>query len=167
MFRALPVVGLSSALFLASVAAGCAPAAAPPVSPPATPFSLAGAKTPLILVSVRVGDAGPFTFILDTGASMTVLSTKTADAIHLRRGTDVTATGAGGEGSASLAVVDRLSVGTTHVEHLSVAVADMPHVEKAIGRSIDGILGYNFFRDRCVQIDYARHEVRFQERCTS
>jgi hypothetical protein len=156
------------AFVLAFIAVGCAPSAPPPaVAPaPATPFSLAGAKTPLVLIPVKIGDAGPFTFILDTGASMTVLTTKTADAIHLARGGDATATGSGGVKSASISVVDQLSVGATHVEHLSVAITDVPHVEKAIGRSIDGILGYNFFRDHCVQLDYSRSEVRFLKQCT-
>jgi predicted aspartyl protease len=130
-----------------------------------TPFTLASDQAPLVLVPVRIGDAGPFTFVLDTGASGTVLSTRTAAALHLDARPGAIATGAGGEASASLATIERMSVGGTVAHNLSVAVADMPQVERAIGRSIDGVVGYDFFGGKCVVLDYTSKVVRFVDHC--
>lgn len=132
---------------------------------PGTPFVLASEQAPIVLVPVRIGDAGPFTFVLDTGASGTVLSTRTAAALHLDARPGAMATGAGGDTAASLATIDRMSVGGTVVNHLSVAVADMPQVEKALGRSIDGVVGYDFFGAKCVVLDYTSKVVRFADHC--
>jgi predicted aspartyl protease len=137
----------------------------PVASQGGTPFVLASEQAPLVLVPVRIGDAGPFTFVLDTGASGTVLSTRTAAALHLDARPGATATGAGGETAASMATIERMSVGGTVVNHMSVAVADMPEVEKAIGRSIDGVVGYDFFGSKCVVLDYTSKVVRFADNC--
>jgi hypothetical protein len=151
LLRLAPVLG---ALLLA----GCAHQAG-------TPFVLASEQAPLVLVPVRIGDAGPFTFVLDTGASGTVLSTRTAAALHLDARPGAVATGAGGDSAASLATIERMSVGDTVVRGLSVAVADMPQVERAIGRRIDGVVGYDFFGSKCVVLDYASKVVRFADHC--
>jgi hypothetical protein len=167
-----PAMHIRAALPLLSLVAASGCAASPPrtIAPPpavGTPFTLAGPATPLVIVPVRIGDAGPFDFILDTGASMTVLSTKTAASLNLLSGSAATATGAGGQQTASLTTIDRLSIGGAKVDHLAVAISDFPQVEKAIGRSVDGIVGYNFFKGRCLQLDYARKEVRFSAHCGS
>ena len=130
-----------------------------------TPFVLASEQAPLVLVPVRIGDAGPFTFVLDTGASGTLLSMRTAAALHLVARPGAIATGAGGESAVSMATIERMSVGGTVVDRLSVAVADLPQVEKAIGRSIDGVVGYDFFGGKCVVLDYTSKVVRFADHC--
>jgi len=146
--------------------AGDLPApASPAASQGGTPFVLASEQAPLVLVPVRIGDAGPFTFVLDTGASGTLVSTRTAAALHLVAGPGAIATGAGGEAAVSMATIERMSVGGTFVNHLSVAVADLPQVEKAIGRSIDGVVGYDFFGSKCVVLDYTSKVVRFADHC--
>jgi predicted aspartyl protease len=154
--------------FLAGCAhhAGEAPApASAHTSHGGTPFVLASEQAPLVLVPVRIGDAGPFTFVLDTGASGTLVSTRTAAALHLDARPGAIATGAGGTASVSTATIARMSVGGTVVDRLSVAVADLPQVEKAIGRTIDGVVGYDFFGGKCVVLDYTSRVVRFADHC--
>jgi hypothetical protein len=64
-----------------------------------------------------------------------------------------------------MATIERMSVGETVMSHLSVAVADMPAVEKALGRSIDGVVGHDFFGGKCIVLDYTSKVVRFADHC--
>ena len=49
-------------------------------------FRLAGSKQALILVPVFVDGRGPYSFVMDTGATTTVVSNELADALALPRG---------------------------------------------------------------------------------
>jgi predicted aspartyl protease len=49
-------------------------------------FRLAGSKQALISVPVFVDGRGPYSFVMDTGATSTVVSNEMADALALPRG---------------------------------------------------------------------------------
>jgi predicted aspartyl protease len=112
-------------------------------------------KRPLLLVEVEVNGLGPFKFILDTGASSSVITPDTAKAAGVQpTGKSPIAVGAGGRVKAGLAKLKTLRLAPHTVRNLEVALMDLDGVEKRLGVRIAGIIGYNFLRNYVVTIDY-------------
>lgn len=108
-----------------------------------------------IYLRVGVNNSEPLLFILDTGAS-SIISRRCAESLDLEvrggeRGYGV------GEDSVEAASVRNVSLhlpGVT-LSGQSVAVLPLESLQTSLGRPVDGILGYNFFRRLVVEIDYA------------
>jgi clan AA aspartic protease (TIGR02281 family) len=120
-----------------------------PQQPEASAAASAVAGIPLLrsgshfLVEARLGGTQPARLLIDTGASLTML---TADALK-RRGIGAHATGktgtfntANGRVRAPIYRLDSLSVGDWQVSDLEVGVLELGD------RRIDGLLGMNFLR---------------------
>lgn len=113
-------------------------------------------RRPVPIVDVKVNGVGPLRFILDTGASMTVITPVAAQAAGVKpTGKKPTAVGAGGNFPARLAKLKRFQVGAHEARGLEVVLLNLSDVEKTLGIQLDGIIGYNFFRDGVLTIDYA------------
>jgi predicted aspartyl protease len=126
-------------------------------------FRLAGGAQPLILLPTRVNGAGPFEFILDTGAGTSLLSSELAQQLNIKILGTKEGQSAGGKISVSLAKVDSLAVGHAKIEDVEVGIVDLGHIAKAIGTKIDGDVGYNFLKHFRVTIDYQTGEIRFDD----
>jgi predicted aspartyl protease len=120
-------------------------------------FRLAGGAQPLILLPTRVNGAGPFDFILDTGAG-TSLQQLNIKILGTKEGQS-----AGGKVSVSLAKVESLALGQAKIEDVEVGIVDLGHIAKTIGTRIDGDVGYNFLKHFRVTIDYESGEIRFDD----
>ena len=128
-----------------------------PARPSEVPFRLAHRRKPLLLVPALVDGTGPWSFVLDTGASMTLISPGLARSARIAGGSPVRVVGAGGRVAALGGRVRSLAVGEAVREDVDVVVA--PFVEPlgdAVGATLDGILGHNFLRAFRVTIDYPR-----------
>jgi predicted aspartyl protease len=118
-------------------------------------FRLAGPVKPLVLVPVFVNGRGPHAFVLDTGASATVLSPDLAAALRIETVASEPMTGAGGVLQATLGRVSSLTVGSAALQDVSVMVADfLTELGNVVGEKLDGVLGYNFLRHFRVTLDY-------------
>jgi predicted aspartyl protease len=126
-------------------------------------FRLAGGAQPLILLPTRVNGAGPFEFILDTGAGTSLLSAKLAQQLNIKILGTKEGKSAGGKISVSLAKVDSFAVGHAKIEDVEVGIVDLGHIAKTIGTKIDGDVGYNFLKHFRVTIDYQTGEIRFDD----
>ena len=110
---------------------------------------------PLVLVSAFVNGRGPHAFVLDTGASATVLSPDLAATLHIETLAAEPMTGVGGMLQATVGRVGSLAVGGAHLHDVSVMVADfLADLGRIAGAPLDGILGYNFLRHFRVTLDY-------------
>jgi len=119
------------------------------------PFRLAGPVKPLVLVPAFVNGRGPYEFVLDTGASATVLSPELASVLRLETTAAEPMTGAGGMLQATLGRVGSLTVGNGALQDVAVMVADfLGELGRVVGTPLDGILGYNFLRHFRVTLDY-------------
>lgn len=125
------------------------------------PFRLADEKKPLILIEVSINDQGPFSFVLDTGATMSVLSPETAHKLGLDSGREDTAYAAGGQVQVSLIELKSLRVGGTEVKNLKAAIMDLTNLKKVIG-DIDGVIGYSFLSKFRVVINYPEKMISFE-----
>ena len=126
-------------------------------------FRLAGGAQPLILLPVCVNGAGPFQFILDTGAGTSLLSPDLAKQLDVKVIGSKEGQTAAGKVSVSLARVDSLAVGETKLDEVDIGIVDLGHIGKTVGAQIDGDLGYNFLKHFRVTIDYRRSEIRLDD----
>jgi predicted aspartyl protease len=130
---------------------------------PALPFKLAHSTKPLILLDAYVDELGPFNFVLDTGASTTAVSPTLASRLNLRLTAIPDVTGGGGSIKASSAGVRSLRVGSNTATGVAVAVTGaLDVISAALGRRLDGILGYNFLSLYRVVIDFPKAQVQFR-----
>jgi predicted aspartyl protease len=120
-------------------------------------FRLAGGANPLILVPVKVEGKGPFDFILDSGASISLLSSE------LGRRLDVAVTGkeegmgAAGSLTIELGRVRSVAIGDTEVHDVEVGLTDeLSRIGEVVGAKIDGDIGYNILKGFSLTIDYER-----------
>jgi predicted aspartyl protease len=110
----------------------------------------------LIVVSGRVNSRGPFDFVVDTGASMTVLSPSVARRAGVAlSGPRASAAGAGPRLPARLARVRSIEIGPLRAMGLGVAILSLGALNRATRLEVGGIIGYNLLRRYRVTIDYA------------
>src|SRR5438132_5032135 len=84
---------------------------------------------PLLLVEVEVNGHGPFNFVLDTGASFSVITPDTAKAAGVRSsGKGPTAVGAGGVVKATFARLKTFRIGRRVARNLGVAVMNLDEI---------------------------------------
>jgi clan AA aspartic protease (TIGR02281 family) len=128
------------------------------------PFRLADEKKkPLILIEASINNQGPYSFVIDTGATMTVLSPEIARKLELDLSSDTkdTAHGAGGQMQVSLVSLKSLRIGEAEAKDLKAAVMDLTSLKQIIG-DFDGVIGYNFLFQFRVMIDYPQKVISFE-----
>jgi predicted aspartyl protease len=129
-----------------------------------------GPEKPLIIVETMVNGEGPFSFVVDTGASHSVISTHIAEKLRLIEGASCcesshgrSAQGAGGPVVARTTIIESLRVGDTESRNIEVAIVDLTNVSRTLQQTLDGIIGKNFMQDYKVIIDYPRQEIYFEK----
>ncbi len=153
----LNLVFVAALLLLLS---GMGQAAAPKSEVIEVPFTLIHGA---IIVQAKVNGAGPFDMMLDTGADPSLIDVGTAKALGLK----LTPTGepvAGTGTDANLAYETSLAnvqLGGLTARDVAALALGTSKLSAALGRKIDGVLGYSLLDHRIVQIDYPQRKVRF------
>ncbi|HWT01840.1 MAG TPA: retropepsin-like aspartic protease [Pyrinomonadaceae bacterium] len=125
-------------------------------------FRLAGGAQPLILIGASVNGGPAHDFILDTGASGTVVSKELAQLLGIESAPVPQLTGAGGMAEVTAGVVSSLAVAEARAEDLAVVLVDfLPALSRAVMTRLDGIIGYNFLKQFRVTIDYPNETLSF------
>jgi hypothetical protein len=102
-------------------------------------FRLAGGGNPLVLVPTYVNCAGPYDFILDTGASHSLISTSLAASLGIRAESERQGLGAGGAVTLALAHLDTIAVGAARRVHVQVGItSELAPVGAALRARVDG-----------------------------
>ena len=116
-----------------------------------------------IVVDVMIEGKGPYTFALDTGASITVIFDDAREKAGIGLLTDKKALihGMVGTGYYPLVTVDQLRVGGASWD--DARIASMPG-NNLDGRGLDGILGIDFLSQFAVSILTGEKVVRFHDR---
>jgi predicted aspartyl protease len=115
----------------------------------------------LPVIYVRIDRSAPLPFILDTGASSTVIDRAVATRLGLTMtaGSDVTTGGGSVESTEIRDVI--IDVGRLPLPNLTLAAIDLAPLSSGLGLPISGILGFDVFKEFVVQIDYANRVVGF------
>jgi predicted aspartyl protease len=128
------------------------PSPAPP--PPTLADELAfGKNGPRMTVPVQIAEAGPFPFIIDTGAQRTVISRQLADHLQLSEGPTVQLTAMTGTRSVGTVVIPRLSVSSIGGSRIEAPALD------TVNLGAPGMLGIDTLQDHAVTIDFDRQII--------
>lgn len=103
-------------------------------------------------VEVRLGDHGPFRFLVDTGAQNTVVSSALADRLALPAGAGATVVGIAGRQAVSTVEIDELALGRRSFYGLVAPVLESHYI------GVDGIVGLDGLQGQRVLMDF-RHNL--------
>jgi predicted aspartyl protease len=110
-------------------------------------------------VTVRIADKDWF-FLLDTGAQSILADAAVLKAAGVAGEGAMEVRGAGRSGGLSAAVLPRIEIDGARMDDVVVSSLDIAR-SLGGGLHIDGILGYPFFASAVVEMDFARHQLRF------
>lgn len=116
-----------------------------------TPFELFGNH---IFISLSVDDSAPVDFIFDTGDGLTVIDTELAEELKLSMDHKTSKTSAQGSITGVLIKHNKVELNDVKVEDIELYSTDLSHLERSIGRDIDGIIGYDLLENYVVKVDY-------------
>jgi hypothetical protein len=116
-----------------------------------------------IVVPVSINRAGPYDFLLDTGAQMTAVDPALADALHLKIQGATEVVGVGSRMRAGYAQLDLLAVSSQVIASPLVFVENL-HPLLAADPYIQGILGGNVLEHFDLLIDYAHNMLCLDNR---
>ncbi|WP_433975619.1 retropepsin-like aspartic protease [Tunturiibacter lichenicola] len=107
----------------------------------------------LIVIPVRINQAGPFDFMVDTGSQVTVIDPSLAAELNLRPQGRVGLVSVASVAQASVTLLDRLEADSHVVEKSPAIVQDLRQIQTADPR-IRGVLGESFLAHFDLLIDY-------------
>ncbi len=107
----------------------------------------------LIVIPVRINQAGPFDFMVDTGSQVTVIDPSLASQLDLRPQGRVGLVSVANVAPAPIAVLDRLEAASKVVDKSLVVVHDLGQIRAADPR-IRGVLGESFLAHFDLFVDY-------------
>ncbi|MCP4582894.1 MAG: PDZ domain-containing protein [candidate division Zixibacteria bacterium] len=111
-----------------------------------------------IFVPVMI-DCKETIWILDTGASVSVISDTLAEKLDLELEGDMKAAGAGGQVDIKFTVIPSYSIPGIVFDEQTVAVINMDELNTLLAYEIDGILGFDFLARFVTKIDYANEYI--------
>ena len=112
------------------------------------------------------GQREPLNFLLDSGASLSVLNSQTARSLNLKLGTRQSVYGVSSQTLAHWISGFKAEVAGITLPKSLLAV-DLSTLSKTCHQPIDGLLGADFLRGRIVQIDFAARKVRILDSAQS
>lgn len=114
----------------------------------------------LIIIKLNINNEGPFNFILDTGVGLMIITEpKLIDSINLTSKTIIKIPGLGEGEDNEAYLTPALKIGIDGLESHDVNAAilkkDQFNLSNFAGMPIDGLLGYDFFSNLAVKIDFS------------
>lgn len=114
-------------------------------------------------IEVKVNGKGPLRFVVDTGASLSVISVKTAEKLGIRpvaRGGNARAIGGTGTFPIVYGLLDSLTIGETRIDSVPVYIRTVHSTEDAPeNERADGYLGLSVLASFALTIDYQARQL--------
>lgn len=114
-----------------------------------------------ILITAKVNDTQDLSFIVDTGATQSVLDTAIASKFGEAKQSAFEMTTGSGSVPLSYMTIKSLSLKDARLNNLAFAVTDLSTFSQIIGRKPAGLLGANVLRQFLVTVDYANQQITF------
>jgi hypothetical protein len=115
-----------------------------------------GESSGVPIVSISVNGAGPYPFVLDTGANVTVIKRKLLQSLSIHWDAPVTITSSLGDISQQATGATTLDLGGLSVDHIAVNTLDEGQLGALEGH-VFGILGEDFLKHFDLLIDNDHH----------
>lgn len=126
-------------------------------------FTLAPPNGAAILVPVKINGQGPYTFVLDTGATFTCIDQKLVDQLKLPEASGHVGIGVIViEGASKLVDVKSIEVGNATATELKACVIDFQRFQTA-GLNAHGLVGLNFLKSYRVTIDFTNNMITLEK----
>jgi len=113
----------------------------------------------LVVVPVFLNGHGPYRFLLDTGATNTILSNRLVDQLNIPLGKTQTLLTVGGSVVATKRTIDVIRIGNVQIMQAPVVAADLKLMHTL---HVDGIIGEDCLRRFKISIDY-EHQLLTME----
>ncbi|MEI6419422.1 MAG: aspartyl protease family protein [Sphingomonadales bacterium] len=163
--RAMSVIALLVALATSVPAPGPVAAGSPVIPLASIDNSLeikgdaidAEALKKRMFIDVKVNDAGPYRFLVDSGADRSVISSGVAGVLALPTTGTARLQSMAGQASVNLAEVDRLVLGRSEVGPLTTPVL------AARDMGADGVIGIDALADQRLLLDFVKRTVTVQD----
>jgi len=115
-----------------------------------------------MLVPVQINGLGPYRFLLDTGAAITMIDDAVARKAGLKPMTDIDLTTFTGIARIPLAPVDSISLGNRVLRGMKVVYCDLTRAY-SFTAGIHGVLGQDFLSNFNYLVDRKERTIRFEE----
>jgi tetratricopeptide (TPR) repeat protein len=117
---------------------------------------------PFLFAEVTINGQGPFRFLIDTGATQSVLSQKVATRLGLKRIATNIMFGVGGDGKVESPIykADSVKIGDVTVKNIPLGTLDNPLLDLVM----DGILGPTLLADFIITMDYPRNQIQLSRK---
>jgi hypothetical protein len=116
----------------------------------------------LLFVTLWLESGEELPFVVDTGATSTLLDKSLKPKLGKRRGTTTAASWDGVKHKVDLYVTPKLYLGSTPLmTHSEIWINDLKPLSSKAGRPIMGILGMDCLRHYCIQLDFEAGKMRF------
>lgn len=108
-------------------------------------------------VPVRVGNKGPFNFLIDTGSQNTVVSSALANQLSLQPNARARLVGVAGEQTVDTVSIDQMDLGTRSYYSLRAPLLERSNI------GADGIIGLDSLQGQRVLIDFRKGVILFSD----
>lgn len=130
------------------------------------PFEKVGSN---MVVTLRINASSMLSFILDSGVSNTIITQLMPEdsvALNYSDMTDLYGLGTGNRLNVFESNNNIIKIGKLNLKNKKVFVLeeDIFHLTQQTGTKINGLIGFDFFQDYIVEIDYTNSRIRFYDR---
>ncbi len=119
-------------------------------------------------VNVMINGKGPLRFVIDTGASLSVISDAAAAKLGIKpvaRGGKARAVGGSGSFPIIYGLLDSMQFGDVKIEAIPVYIRTVHHAEDApASERADGYIGLSMLANYLITIDYQKRELTLDRR---
>jgi hypothetical protein len=117
----------------------------------------------VIFLQARVNNSPPLWFILDTGASGTLINTSRVKGLGLKYLDTAKLTGMGGSVKGDYLGGATFSLPGVEVFDRKIVSMPIDPLLSRVGRVVDGVIGYDFFKLFVVEIDYVAKTINLYD----
>lgn len=114
-------------------------------------------------IDVTINGKGPYRFMIDTGAPISVISQKLADDLHLDKSKRIKFTRNYKRFNATLYRIPQLKIGNAELNDYDMLVYPEPtmisYFNKEFNEHIDGMLGFGAFSDYLMTLDFPKKRL--------
>lgn len=126
-------------------------------------FRLVNSETPLILVPVYINGKGPYEFILDTGASHSIVSNELAKTLDIKEQQPLEGIGWDVDIKITVGEINSFGIGKAIIEKQEISIGSSQDLENAVGEKISGIVGYDYFKYFTLTINYPKSVLTIKQ----